>query len=709
MTRIFSALASNVLVLLFSLGSHSLMSQTLKPSSGNPLEPKYNELVDFSGLTVEKIAEATKSYIQNSRAINKGILAIPEGQRTFENTLSPLDNSFNFLGQACSIYEVIFSASPDKGVRDEATSGFQTLTNEMTELSLDEDIYKAVKSYSLSPGAKALKAERKYFLTKLLLDFSRNGFALDKVKRDTLKALNNKIQELSLEFNKNIAQDNPSVSFTEAEMSGLPDDFKKSHLQADKSYKLDVSYPSYTPFMNYAKNPEARKKMYLLKTNVGYPKNDVLLADILRLRTQKAKLLGHKTYSEYITEGIMSKTTKNVWDFENKLKTDLRVKADMEYKDLLAIKSKESGKAETTIFPYDAWYCITQLLDQKYKVDDEKVKEYFELQQVIKGLFDVYQRIYNLSFVEDTHPSVWHPDVQAFRVTDNATKKMIGYFYLDLYPRDNKYKHAACFPITCSRTVSEGRQVASAALICNFPKPTADQPSLMTHSNVSTIFHEFGHLMHTLVNETELSSFAGTNVVTDFVEAPSQIMENWVWNKKVLSLFAKHYKTGEVIPGELVDRMIASKNATSGIFALQQVFYGTLDFTMNDGYVLKGQDPIPGLVKELQNSITLYPFVDGSHFEASFGHLTNYGSQYYGYLWSLVYAQDMYSVFASDPLSPATGKRFREMILAKGGSDDALNLVRNFLGREPNNKAFLKSLGLEEKMVPKGTNSGKGK
>ncbi|HXC05319.1 MAG TPA: M3 family metallopeptidase, partial [Bacteroidia bacterium] len=535
------------------------------------------------------------------------------------------------------------------------------------------------------------------FLEKLLRDYKREGFALDKTQRDTLRVLNDKLTELSVQFRNNIAQDNPSLVLTSAEMDGMPEDFKQARKQADGSYKLDASNPTYVPFMSYAKNTEARKKVYLLKMNVAAPKNDILLANILRLRTRKAKLLGYQTYSEYATDPNMSKNKKNVWDFENTLKTDLRPKAELEYKEMLALKSKETGKPETVIYPYEGGYYTNMLLETKYKVDEEKVKEYFELQHVIQGLFAVYQKIYNLSFIEDKHPSIWNPDVQAFQVTDNASKKIIGYFYLDLYPRDNKYKHAACFPITNARTCPEGRQLASASLVCNFPKPAPGHPSLMTHTEVQTMFHEFGHLMHVMVSETELEAFSGTNVVTDFVEAPSQIMENWVWNKAVLSMFAKHYLTGEVIPAELLDRMIASQNATSGILALQQVLYGTLDFTLNDGFVPDAQHTIPDLVKSLQNSITYYPYVDGAHFEASFGHLTGYASQYYGYLWSKVYAQDMYSVFTSDPLAPKTGDLFRRKVLAKGGSDDALNLVRHFLGREPNNKAFLKSLGLETK------------
>jgi thimet oligopeptidase len=669
-------------------------AQDVHIASSNPLILKPNEVVDFGKLNVANIKEATQSYIQQVKESNKRIISVSDANRTFENTLGELDLGAYLLAQPSSIYEVVFSAHPDKDIRDAASASFQELANLSAEQDLNEDLYKAVKAYALKAEAKMLTGERKHFLEKLLRDFQNNGFALTADKRDTLKALNNKLLDLSIKFSSNIAQDNPTIVFSESEMEGVSMEFKKSHKQADGSYKLDVSNPSYVAFMSYAKSAEARRRFYLTKTNVAAPANDKLLVEILSLRTRKAKLLGHSSYANYATESIMSKNPKNVWDFETKLQTDLRPKAIQDYNNLLKLKSTETGKKETIIFPFDNMYYTTQLLDKTYKVDEEEVKQYFELQNVIKGLFDVYQRIYNLSFVEDKHPSVWHPDVQAFSVTDNVTNKNIGYFYLDLYPRDNKYKHAACFPITASHTVASGRQIASAALICNFPKPTADQPSLMTHSNVVTIFHEFGHLMHSMVNETELSSFAGTNVVTDFVEAPSQIMENWVWNKEVLSLFAKHYKTGAVIPADLVDRMIASKNATSGLTALQQVFYGTFDFTLNDGFLVTSPNAVADLIKKLQNSITLFPWQEGSHFEASFGHLTNYASEYYGYLWSLVYAQDMYSVFAANPLSPETGARFRKMVLAKGGSDDALTLVRNFLGREPNNSAFLKNLGL---------------
>jgi thimet oligopeptidase len=683
------------MMILITLSSSVVIeAQNIKTSSAGPLSPKNDEVVDFAALNPTNIHEATKWYLDQVKACNSRLLSVPDGKRNFENTMGELEKAATFLDQASSIYEVLSSASSDKAIRDAANEGTQQISTFATEQSLNESLYKAVKAYALTTDAKDLKGERKYYLAKILRDYEREGFALSADKRDTLKALNNKIQDLSLEFRNNIAGDNPTIRFTEAELAGMPDDYKKANLQPDGTYLLSVGNPSYIPFMTDAKNTDARKKFYLLKTNVGAPKNDLLIAEILKTRDKKGKLLGKAAYADYVTEGIMSKNKKNVWDFENKLRADLRPKAESEYKELLAIKSRETGKPESFIYPYESMYYANRLMDEKYKVDEEKVKEYFELQNVIQGLFTVYQRIYNLSFTEDKHPSVWNSDVQAFTVTDNASKKVIGYFYLDLYPRNDKYKHAACFTITAAQNTATGRRLATAALICNFPKPSPDKPSLMPHSEVRTLFHEFGHLMHTMVSETELGALAGTSVATDFVEAPSQIMENWVWNKKVLSLFAKHYKTGAMIPDDLLDRMIASRNATSGVLALQQVFYGTLDFTLNDGFKITDEHSIPDLVKQLQNSVTLYPYIDGSHFEASFGHLTNYGSQYYGYLWSLVYAQDMYSVFEKDPLSPETGNRFRRMVLAKGGSDDPLNLVRNFLGREPNNKAFLKHLGL---------------
>jgi thimet oligopeptidase len=316
------------------------------------------------------------------------------------------------------------------------------------------------------------------------------------------------------------------------------------------------------------------------------------------------------------------------------------------------------------------------------------------MNNVLNGLFSITQHLFNLQFVEVKNPSVWHPDVRMFEVMKDG--KMISRFYLDLYPRQNKYGHAACFGIISGKMTDKGYQYPTASLVCNFPKPTKDKPSLMPHSDVETFFHEFGHVLHNMVTTSDLYYFAGTNVAQDFVEAPSQIFENWAWEYDALKLFAKHYKTGEVLPEALYQKMKASKNAGSGLTTLQQIFYGTLDMTLHDKFKPEGTTTTTtDVLKDLQNKITFYPYLQGSHMQYSFGHLNGYGAGYYGYLWSKVYAQDMFSIFKKNGImDQKTGIRYRDIILARGASEDPMNLVKDFLGREPNQDAYLKDLGL---------------
>ncbi len=665
----------------------------------NPLLAPGNKPIDWAALNPKNIEEATSYAIKRSDSLINTItsLKVEDRKKTWFNVLKPLDDAIFILCKVQYPLDLMSNVHPDKAVRDKSTEAIVKISTYMDDINLNENLFRVVNSYATSPYVK-LQPEQKYFLDKLMRDFKRGGMELSPQGKDSLKAWNKKMLDLTVAFNENITSDNPFLVLSEKEMEGLPEDFKKERKQPDGTYKVDMSYPSYYPFMTYAKSADARKKVYLCKVNIGAKKNPEVLKNLIWYRDKKAKLLGYKTYAEYAVEENMAKTTKNVWDFETKLAQDLRPKAEADYKEMLTYKSKETGKDETVLYPYDGFYYGNKILQEKYNVDAQKVKEYFETQNVIKGIFSIYQKLYNLSFNEVKNPSVWHKDVQAFSVTDNATKKTIGFFYLDLYPREDKYKHAACWPTQPSRKNFPENDLPHASLVCNFPKPSADQPSLLTHDVVKTFLHEFGHLIHNLLSETETASLCGTNVNWDFVEAPSQIMENWAWNKEVLSMFAKHYKTGETIPAELVDKMIAAKNLNSGVQALQQVFYGTLDFTLHDGWDPNGKETIADKVKATQDKVTLYPYLEGSHFECSFGHLTGYGAKYYGYLWSLVYAQDMFSVFdKTGVLSTETGAKFRGQVLSRGGSSDAIVYVRNFLGREPDNKAFLRSLGLAVK------------
>jgi thimet oligopeptidase len=688
-----------VFVAVFLVSARTMAPDTPPPrSSHNPLMPDPGELFDFARVNVDAIKSASMYTENKVSMLLSAIGGVNDKDRTFANTMLQLDEVYNTLQKATSVYELIAATSTDKAIRDlagEMQGKFNTRTDELLQ---NEALYKAVLAYSATRDAEQLQGERAFFLKKMLRQFELNGMNLPVASRDTLKSINSTLNALSVEFGKNISGDKTKVSFSASELRGLPDDFVKSFESKAGSgqYAFDLSTPTYTTFMNQCWNTDSRKKMYLAKMNVGGAANEKLLVQILSLRTRKAKLLGFASYAEYATADIMAQTTANVWKFENGLAEDLRPKAQKDLSLLLQVKSKYEGTAATTIYPYESAFYTTMLLKEKYNVDQEKVKEYFEMNNVIQGIFSVYQKLYNVRFAEDTKPSAWFKDVKAYSVYDNATDKRIGYFYLDLYPRPDKYNHFGCFSLTGSKRFADGtEQLRSAALVCNFPPPSDGKPSLLPHNTVTTFFHEFGHLIHVLLSNTELAAFAGTNVATDFVEAPSQIMENWAWQPGVLALFARHYQTGKLIPDTLVEHMIAARNLNSGLNMLQQVYYGTLDFTLNDNPPPVDAKEIVVLNASLQNKITFFPYVEGSHFAGTFGHLTGYGSKYYGYLWSLVYAADMFSEFQrTDPLSPETGARYREQVLSKGGSDDALSLVTNFLGREPNNSAFMRQIGL---------------
>ncbi len=388
----------------------------------------------------------------------------------------------------------------------------------------------------------------------------------------------------------------------------LQEDYKNARRQEDGKYKIDLTYPSYIPFMKFSNSESARKKLYTLYNNRASAKNPEVLIKVLILRQQMAELLGFKTYAEYRTGDRMAKTPQTVWDFENNLVDKLKEKAQMDYDELLSVKRAKLGSDTINVIqPWESGYYNNILLKEKYELDQNLVKEYFEINNVIDGLFQITQHLFGVEYEEVKDPSVWHKDVRLFNVKQDG--KIISRFYIDLHPRPNKYSHAACFPMIGSKETENGPQLPTATLVCNFPAPTADMPSLLPHGDVETFFHEFGHVLHSVLTKTKLSSQSGTSVSRDFVEAPSQIFENWTWNYESLKLFAKHYKTGEVLPKELFDKMLAAKNVGSGLAYTQQVYYGILDFTLHDKYDPTSSEPIVEVMKGLQNKITLYPYL----------------------------------------------------------------------------------------------------
>jgi thimet oligopeptidase len=663
--------------------------------SGDPLPGKFNQPIQFSNLTPEYIKQATDASINQAKESLDKLYAIPKEKRTFDNTMLELDNIYNNAGNVANSIYLMSNVHPDDAVREQATESNSVFDKFFNSVQLDENLYRAVKDYSGSAEAKSLTGYKAKFVEETVRDFERNGFALSKEGRDKLKDINDKISDLSIMFQQNIAQVDDYLIVDDAQIEGLQEDYKNARRTEDGKYKIDLSYPSYRPFMKYSESEETRKELYSMYNNRAAKSNLEVLIKVLMLKKEMAELLGFKTYAEYRVGDRMAKLPQNVWDFENNLVDKLKEKAQIDYDELLMVKRAKIGDETIDVIqPWEGSYYSNILLEEKYDLDQNLVKEYFAADAVFDGLFQIAQHLFGVQFEEVKDPSVWNKDVRMFNVKKDG--KVIARFYTDLYPRPNKFSHAACFPMIKGKGTPQGYQMPVATLVCNFPTPTEDIPSLLTHSEVETFFHEFGHVLHNMLTTAELSTQSGTSVSRDFVEAPSQIFENWTWNYDALKLFAKNYKTGEVLPPDLFEKMLAAKNVGSGLSNTQQVFYGLIDFTLHDKYDPTSSTTTTEIVEELQNKITLYPYLEGTHMQAAFGHLMGYAAGYYGYLWSLVYAQDMFSVFEKNGIMDVnTGLRYRDVILANGGSRDELEMVIEFLGREPNQDAYFKSIGLD--------------
>ncbi len=660
---------------------------------GNPLLVKLNDPIIFDSLTAEYIQEAYDTSQTQLGGLIDEIVSIPEANKTFENTMVKLDDLYNDLSNRYALVYLMGSTHPDSTIRETAIKIRNEFAIMFNELQLNEDLYNAIKTYSQSTEANSLTGPRAKFLEETIIEFERNGFALGVEEREQLKKILNDLSTIGNEFSTNIARYQDFLILNEEQMEGLPEDYKKSHLQEDGTYKVGLSYPDYRPFMQYAKSDEARKQLYIKYNNRAAESNLEVLDKMLAKRIDMANLLGYGTFAEYQTETRMAKDPETVWQFETNLTNNVKPKGHQDYEEMLNHK-KALGMSADEVNHWEFSYIENLLKTTEYGVDEEVVRQYFPIESVKDGLFQITQKLFGVTYKKIEDASVWHPDVELYHVIDQG--EVIGRFYLDLHPRPNKYNHAACFPMRQSKKMENGYQTPTATLVCNFTEPTDEKPALMTHSEVNTFFHEFGHVLHNMFSKTTLSAQAGTSVARDFVEAPSQIFESWAWNYESLALFAKHYETGEVLPKELFDKMLAAKNLNSGLNTLQQILYGSYDMTLHDQFDPNGNKTTTDVLKGLIESIQLYDYVPGTHFQAAFGHLNGYAASYYGYLWSDVYAQDMFSIFEERGiLNSEVGMEYRNKILSRGSEEDEMTMLMDFLGREPNDKAFVKSLGLE--------------
>ncbi len=664
----------------------------------------YRKVLDLSSASsIERIEEAL------ARADTRidAVVAIPASRRTVDNTLVELDNIFAQVELDTNVPMFMAYVSTDGDERAIGLEAEEVVTNWAIELSKREDLYEAVKAYAATNPS--LTGEYARMLKHTMRDYRRAGMELPKAQRDKLTEIQKQLTKLSIEFETNIREDETRVPLTREELSGLPYDYFEqfeNRSRVGDVYLVSMSYPEFLPIMDYCDNELTRKKVWIAYKRRGGQKNIRVLEQILKLRADAAALLGYDHAANYELEVKMAKNATTVAEFYKTLRPLVRKKALLDQQEFLLAKRNHTGDQNTELYPWDTSFYHNLLKKNKYAVDSNVVREYFPLEAVTEGLFSITQSLYGLTYREATDRAgelgwnLWHEDVRLFEVYDNATNKKIGTFTIDLHPRDNKYNHAAQWGLAQHKNWSDGGvTLPVAALVCNFTKPTREKPSLMSHDEVETYFHEFGHCLHTILSEADLWSFSGTNVERDFVEAPSQMFENWVWNADVLRTFARHYKTGEPLPDELLDGMIAAKHLGSGMLAERQFFYGLFD--MKCHLASSGEVDTTQLAHDLWNpkkeNVELYDPIPETYFHAAFGHLTGYQAGYYGYQWSLVYASDMFQRFDElGMLNPKAGRYYRDHILSRGGTKDGINLVTDYLGREPDMTAYLRHLGLSE-------------
>lgn len=613
-------------------------------------------------------------------------------QLTWESIVQPLDEAdveCGILGQVAAFPREV---SADKAIRDASTEAETQLKAHEVEADARQDVFEAVSAYAETAEGQGLTGERRRYLEHKLRDFRRAGLQLDDASAAEVTEINTRIGELEINFGKNLAEENTSFIFQAAELDGMSAEYLAERRQEDGTFKVSLKSPCFTPLMEQCEVAETRQKMEKAYSSRCIHENTLILEELIELRHRKAKLLGFDSHAEFSIAIRMAGSAGKVKEFLSELSERLQPLLQADLAKLRQLKEADGNPLGGGIHAWDRFFYHKKLEATEYQVDHRALKEYFPLEAVTEGLLSIYQELLGLTFERDMEmeKSTWHEEVQVFKVSDSTSKELVGYFYMDIHPREGKYSHAADFPLQAGCEYRGQWIYPLAAMVCNFPKPTAEKPALLSHNDVRCFFHEFGHVMHELCSTAKMHVFSGSRVEDDFAEAPSQMLENWVWQPAALQRLSRHHKTGEPIPDVLLHALAQSRTALISIKKMKNVILAIFDQTI---HTKASADTAAILVPLLADLPLASP---GTNLAASFGHLAGgYDSQYYGYLWSEVYAADMFSRFEAEGIfSPDVGKSYREEILSWGASRDATDSLRAFLGRDPIQEPFLKSLGM---------------
>jgi thimet oligopeptidase len=648
-------------------------------------------LYDYRSVTAGTVSAEADAAIERANALVARVVSSEE-QPSFATTLHLLELAGAEISVGYGRSAFLAQVHPQADVRDAGQEADERMTKWRVAIVFREDVYRAVAAFAATEEASTLTGERALLLEHWLRDFRRAGHQLPPEQQAELEALRSRLVELEVGFARNLNEYRDWIEVDREGLDGLPESFIERLKPGDGpgTYRVSLDYPEVNPFLERAKHRDHRETIYRKNSNKAVDANRPLLAEALEVRRRIAALLDHPTWAHYAMEVKMAANPERVRSFYDELVPPLEAAARREVQVLRDMHA--AAGAGDAIQPWDWTYYDTRQSLEDHGVDQQAVSEYLPLDSVLDGMFALTGEVFGLDYERVPDANAWDPSVQLFRIHDRASGALIAHFYADLFPREGKFGHAAAFPLVIGHLGADGKYVKPVnAIVANFTPPAGDRPSLLTHGprgEIETLFHEFGHILHMSLTRAQFTRFSAASTEWDFVEAPSQIMEHWVWQPDVLARFARHYKTGEPIPRELVERMAGSRYLNVGLRATRQVFFGIVDLALH------ATTAKPDMEAAMRDSwqVTQLPYPEDTFFLAGFGHLMGgYDAGYYGYLWAEVIGDDMWGRFADGGItSPEVGADYRRAILEPNGSKTGDDLVAGFLGRPASIETYLR-------------------
>ena len=658
----------------------------------------------FSQINIEDYFPAFQEGIALAKSEIEAIVNNPEAP-TFENTIEAMDYSGDILDRLSSIFFNLNSAETNEEMQKIAQEVSPLLSEFSNDITLNPELFARIKTVYEQKASLNLTPEQSTLLDKKYKSFSRNGANLAEEQKNQLREIDKELSKLSLQFGENVLAETNAFQMhltDEKDLAGLPEGTIEAarslaKAQEKEGWIFTLDHPSYLPFMTYADNRELRKKMTIAFGSKGFQNNEFnneeIVLKIVKLRHQRANLLGYATHAHFVLEERMAESPEKVMAFENDLLTKAKPAAIKEFEQLTAFAKDMHGIEQ--LEKWDGAYYSEKLKQELFNLDDEKLKPYFQLEKVLNGAFTIAGKLYGLTFTEVFDIDKYHEEVMTYEVTD-ANNDLVAIFYADFFPRKGK-RNGAWMTSFKSQYVKNGvNERPHISNVCNFTKPTETKPSLLTFNEVTTLFHEFGHGLHGMLANTIYPSLSGTSVYWDFVELPSQIMENWCYEPEALALFATHYQTGEVIPQEYVEKIKESASFQEGLATLRQLSFGLLDMAWH------GQDPtnitnLKAFETEQFKNTQLYPDVTENAMSTAFSHIFQggYSSGYYSYKWAEVLDADAFEYFKENGIfNKDIADKFKDNVLSKGGTEHPMTLYKRFRGQEPKPDALLRRAGL---------------